>query len=390
MAYSELIAFIKRLYGDSEPIPLYRAHATHLAGERINACLATGVVSSVGPAVSELESRVADFVGARHGIAVVNGTNGLHIALQLLGVQRDEEVITQALTFVATANAVSYVGAQPVFVDVDRDTLGLSPDALARFLEQQVERREDGCYNRVTQRRIAACLPMHTFGLPARIDVIASLCADWGIPLLEDAAEALGSRYRNCHVGTLGQLGVFSFNGNKVVTTGGGGMIVTDDEALAQRARHLTTTAKVPHAYEYVHDELGYNLRMPNLNAALGCAQMDVLPEVLTAKRALAAQYAEFCAAHGLVMVQEPEGAYANHWLNAIILDSPEARDDFLRITHAAGILTRPIWRLMSNLPLYANCQHDGLTVSRHLAERVVNLPSYVPEGTGVGSLTNN
>lgn len=390
MAYTELIAFIKRLYGDSEPIPLYRSYATHLASERINACLEAGVVSSVGPAVTELESRVAEFVGARHGVAVVNGTNALQIALQLLGVQRDEEVITQALTFVATANAISYVGAQPVFVDVDRDTLGLSSDALARFLEQQVERREDGCYNRVTQRRIAACLPMHTFGLPARIDAIASLCADWGIPLLEDAAEALGSRYRDHHVGTLGQLGVFSFNGNKVLTTGGGGMIVTDDDALAQRARHLTTTAKVPHPYEYVHDELGYNLRMPNLNAALGCAQMDLLPQVLAAKRALAAQYAEFCAAQGLVMVQEPEGACANHWLNAILLDSPAARDDFLRCTHAAGILTRPIWRLMSDLPMYADCQHDGLAVSRHLAERVVNLPSYVPEDTGVGSLTNS
>lgn len=390
MAYTELIAFIKRLYGDSDPIPLYRAHATHLASERINACLEAGVVSSVGPAVTELESRVAEFVGARHGVAVVNGTNALQIALQLLGVQRDEEVITQALTFVATANAISYVGAQPVFVDVDRDTLGLSPDALARFLEQQVEQREDGCYNRVTQRRIAACLPMHTFGLPARIDAIASLCADWGIPLLEDAAEALGSRYRDRHVGTSGQLGVFSFNGNKVLTTGGGGMIVTDDDALAQRARYLTTTAKVPHPYEYVHDELGYNLRMPNLNAALGCAQMDLLPQVLAAKRALAAQYAEFCAAQGLVMVQEPEGACANHWLNAILLDSPAARDDFLRCTHAAGILTRPIWRLMSDLPMYADCQHDGLAVSRHLAERVVNLPSYVPEDTGVGSLTNS
>lgn len=390
MAYTELIAFIKRLYGDSDPIPLYRAHATHLARERINACLEAGVVSSVGPAVTELESRVAEFVGARHGVAVVNGTNALQIALQLLGVQRDEEVITQALTFVATANAISYVGAQPVFVDVDRDTLGLSPDALARFLEQQVERREDGCYNRVTQRRIAACLPMHTFGLPARIDAIASLCADWGIPLLEDAAEALGSRYRDRHVGTLGQLGVFSFNGNKVLTTGGGGMIVTNDDALAQRARHLTTTAKVPHPYEYVHDELGYNLRMPNLNAALGCAQMDLLPQVLTAKRALAAQYTECCAAHGLTMIEEPEGACANHWLNAILLDSPAARDDFLRCTHAAGILTRPIWRLMTDLPMYADCQHDGLAVSRHLAERVVNLPSYVPEGTGVGSLTNS
>jgi len=280
---------------------------------------------------------------------------------------------------VATCNAISYLGAHPVFVDVDRETLGLSPDALSAFLDAHGERRDDRCYNRQTGRRIAACQPMHTFGHPARIDEIAAICADWGIALVEDAAESLGSYYQGRHTGTFGRVGVFSFNGNKIITTGGGGMIVTDDEDLAMRAKHLTTTAKVPHAYEYVHDELGYNFRMPNLNAALGCAQMEQLPGFLAAKREIAERYAAFCAEHGIEFIHEPQGAQSNYWLNAIILNSKAERDAFLETTNAQGIMTRPIWRLMNDLPMYAACWSDGLGASRWLEERVVCLPSSVP-----------
>jgi aminotransferase in exopolysaccharide biosynthesis len=312
-------------------------------------------------------------------VAVVNGTNALQVALRLVGVERDCEVLTQALTFVATCNAIAYTGAEPVLLDVDRETLGLSPEALSAFLQNNAELRDEGCFNRTTGRRIAACQPMHTFGHPARIDEIAELCAEWRIPLVEDAAESLGSWYKGQHTGTFGRVGVFSFNGNKIVTTGGGGMIVSDDEELARRAKHLTTTAKVPHAYEYVHDELGFNFRMPNLNAALGCAQMDQLEGFLAAKREVMERYRAFFDGAGVEFVTEPDGARSNYWLNAIIVESREARDAFLEATNEQGVMTRPIWRLMSELPMYADCQHDGLKVSKWLEERVVCLPSSVP-----------
>jgi aminotransferase in exopolysaccharide biosynthesis len=374
----QVVNLVRTIYGDGF-VPLHRPVFAGSERDDLVACIDSNFVSSVGEKVSEMEARVAGFAGARYGVAVVNGTNALQVALRLVGVERDCEVLTQALTFVATCNAISYLGARPVFVDVDRATLGLSPDALRAFLEKHAELREGGCYNRTTGRRIAACQPMHTFGHPARIDEIVTICAEWGIPLVEDAAESLGSYYRGRHTGTFGRLGVFSFNGNKIVTTGGGGVIITDDEELAARAKHLTTTAKVPHDYEYVHDELGYNFRMPNLNAALGCAQMEQLPGFLEAKREIAGRYQEFCAAHGLDFVREPEGAQSNYWLNAIILGSLEERDRFLKETNDQGIMTRPIWRLMNQLPMYADCQHDGLEVSRWLEERVVNLPSSVP-----------
>ena len=343
------------------------------------ACIDSNFVSSVGQKVIEMEQRVAEFAGLAHGVAVVNGTNALQVALRLVGVERDCEVVTQALTFVATCNAIAYLGARPVFVDVDRATLSLSPDALRDFLDEFGERRDDGCYNTSTGRRIAACQPMHTFGHPARIDEIAEICADWGIALVEDAAESLGSSYKQRHTGGFGRVGVFSFNGNKIVTTGGGGMIVTDDAELAARAKHLTTTAKVAHPYEYVHDELGYNFRMPNLNAALGCAQMEQLPGFLTVKRQIAEQYADFCARHGLEFVEEPEHARSNYWLNAIILKDRAERDAFLKATNDQNIMTRPIWRLMNELPMYENCQSGRLEMSKWLEERVVNLPSSVP-----------
>jgi aminotransferase in exopolysaccharide biosynthesis len=372
------------MYSGDDFIPLHRPVFSGSEREDLVACIDSNFVSSVGAQVIEMEQRVAEFAGASHGVAVVNGTNALQVALRLVGVERDSEVVTQALTFVATCNAMAYLGARPVFVDVDRSTLGLSPDALSRFLEAHGELRNGQCFNRKSGRRIAACQPMHTFGHPARIDEIAAICSDWHIPLVEDAAESLGSYYKGKHTGSFGRVGVFSFNGNKIVTTGGGGMIVTDDPALAAQAKHLTTTAKVDHPYEYVHDQLGYNFRMPNLNATLGCAQMEQLPDFLAVKRGIAERYAEFCEEHGLEFVHEPEHARSNYWLNAIILTNREERDSFLKTTNDQGIMTRPIWRLMNELPMYADCQHDGLEVSKWLEERVVNLPSSVPDDGGL------
>lgn len=378
MNKAAILNLIRSIHGDGA-IPLHRPVFVGTERESLVACIDSNFVSSVGEKVTEFEQRVAQFAGARFAVAVVNGTNALQVALRLVGVERDCEVLTQALTFVATCNAIAYTGAQPVFVDVEHATLGMSPEALQTFLENHGERREDGCYNLTTGRRIAACQPMHTFGHPCRIDRIAAICADWGIPLVEDAAESLGSYHQGRHTGTFGQLGVFSFNGNKIITTGGGGMIVTDDEELARRAKHLTTTAKVAHPYEYVHDELGYNFRMPNLNAALGCAQLDQLEGFLAVKRDIAGRYAAFCADHAVEFASEPEGAQSNYWLSAIVLDSKAERDAFLEYTNAQGVMTRPLWKLMIDLPMYADCQHDGLAVSRWLEERVVCLPSSVP-----------
>jgi len=379
MITDQLADLIYEIYGKCDNIPLHRPVFAGLEKENLVACIDSNFVSSVGEQVNEMERRVADFVGATKAIAVVNGTNGLQLGLRLVGVEAGDEVITQALTFVATCNAIAYLGARPVFIDVEQSTLGLCPNALLAFLEVNAERRVDGCYNRISGKRIAACQPMHTFGHPVRIDVIADICSEWGIPLVEDAAESLGSFYKDRHTGTYGRVGVFSFNGNKIITTGGGGMIVTDDESLALRAKHLSTTAKKPHAYEFIHDDLGYNFRMPNLNASLGCAQMQQMQGFLAAKRKVAERYASFCHDHGIVFVTEPEGAQSNYWLNAMILGSKRERDSLLEVTNAVGIMTRPVWRLMTDLPMYSDCQHDGLPVSRWLEDRVVCLPSSVP-----------
>jgi aminotransferase in exopolysaccharide biosynthesis len=329
--------------------------------------------------VTDLENQIAQFTGAKFAIATVNGTSALHVAMQLAGVLRGDEVITQALTFIATCNALAYAGAHPVFLDVDADTLGLSPDALRRWLAANAEMKSGQAVNRTSGRRIAACVPMHTFGFPARIEEIVAICGEYAIPVVEDAAESLGSYVGGRHTGTFGKLATLSFNGNKVITTGGGGMIITDDETLARRAKHLTTTAKIPHPYEFVHDEVGYNYRMPNLNAALGCAQMELLPQMLAIKADVAQRYREFFSARDVRFVEPRAGTTGNFWLNAIVLDSEPERDGFLEYTNSRGVMTRPIWRLMSHLEMFKACQHDGLENSRWLEERVVNLPSSVP-----------
>lgn len=361
-------------------IPLHRPVFEGNERQYLVDCIDSNFVSSVGAKVIEFEQHTTSFTGAKHAIATVNGTAALHVALQLAGVQRDDEVITQALTFVATCNAVSYLGAHPVFVDVDLETLGLSPEALRRWLSERAELRDGQAWNRSTGRRISACVPMHTFGIPLRIEEIVAICDEYGIAVVEDAAESLGSRVGDRHTGTFGRLATLSFNGNKVITTGGGGMIITDDEALARRAKHLTTTAKVPHPYEFVHDEVGYNYRMPNLNAALGCAQMELLPKMLEIKAEVAARYRDFFAGTGVRFVEPLPGTTANWWLNAIVLGSEAERNEFLEYTNSRDVMTRPIWRLMSRLDMYKHCQNDGLENSRWLEARVVNLPSSVPE----------
>ena len=374
-----LVQLVRDIHGEGF-IPLHRPVFEGNERRYLVDCIDSNFVSSVGAKVVEFEQQIAAFTGAKYAIATVNGTAALHVALQLAGVGRDDEVISQALTFIATCNALSYAGAVPVFVDVDRDTLGMSPEALRNFLDAHGERRDDGCWNKTSGRRIAACVPMHTFGIPLRIAEIAAICAEWGIALVEDAAESLGSWVGDRHTGMFGQSATLSFNGNKVITTGGGGMIVTNDEAIAKRAKHLTTTANVPHPYEFVHDEIGYNYRLPNLNAALGSAQMERLPAMLAIKAEVAARYREFFAGTGIRFVEPLAGTTANGWLNAIVLDSEAERDALLEYTNSREVMTRPVWRLMSRLPMFQHCQHDGLENSQWLEARVVNLPSSVPE----------
>ncbi|KFN51436.1 LegC family aminotransferase [Arenimonas composti] len=379
-AAEDLLGHIRREYGDGE-VALHRP--VFVGDERrwLRECVESNFVSTAGSLVGEFERRLAAFTGAAHVVATVNGTSALHLALRVAGVERGDEVLTQALSFVATANAIAYTGAEPVFLDVDADSLGLSPVALAAWLHEHAERRDDGrAWNRRSGRRIAACVPMHTFGNPLRIAAVVAICAAHGIPVVEDAAEALGSRAGDRHAGTFGALGVLSFNGNKVITTGGGGAVLTDDAALAARARHLGTTARCAHPYEFVHDEVGFNYRLPNLNAALGCAQMESLPMMLTIKAEVAARYRRFFRDRGVAFVEPLPDTSSNHWLNAIVLASAEDREPLLEATARAGVMTRPVWRLLSQLPMYAHCAHDGLAVSRELAPRLLNLPSSVPE----------
>jgi perosamine synthetase len=376
----ETVIHARTIFGD-DFIPLHRPVFEGNERQYLVDCIDSNFVSSVGAKVTEFEQKVAEFTGCKHAIATVNGTAALHVAVELAGVKPGDEVISQALTFVATCNAISYAGAQPIFIDVDRDTMGLSPAALKLFLEEHAKKTTNGTYNKTTGKRISACVPMHTFGLPCRIDEIAAICADWNIALIEDAAESLGSYVGSRHTGTFGSMATLSFNGNKVITTGGGGMIITDDSALANRAKYITTTAKVPHPYEFVHDEIGYNYRMPNLNAALGCAQMERLDEFLMIKAQLADQWDAFFHDRDVDFVKAINGNNANHWLNAIIFDSRSDRDEFLKMTNDNNVMTRPIWTLMSKLPMFIDCQTDGLENSHWLEDRVVNIPSSVPDG---------
>jgi perosamine synthetase len=378
--WDDIISFVRHTYNKQEG--LVALHEPRFRGNErkyVLDCIDTTFVSSVGEYVGRFEDSIAKYTGSAYAIAVVNGTSALHLALQLAGVKRDDEVITQPLTFIATVNAIAYTGAKPVFTDVDMDTLGLSPEGVEEFLKKHCHKGEGGFYyNNETRRKIAACVPMHTFGHPCRVDELRVVCDRYSVALIEDAAESLGSFYKGRHTGTFGHLAILSFNGNKIVTTGGGGMILTADEEVAHHAKHLTTQAKVPHRWEYRHDETGYNYRMTNIQAALGCAQMEMLPAFVESKRDLAERYRKFFTAMGVEFISEPTGATSNYWLNAILLSDRKERDAFLEYTNDRGIHTRPAWDLMTTLPMYNGCQSALLPNAEFIAGRLVNIPSSV------------
>ncbi|MBT4731114.1 LegC family aminotransferase [Candidatus Woesearchaeota archaeon] len=376
--YKEVIAFIQKTYQTTDFIPLHEPKFIGNEKKYLNECIDSTFVSSVGRFVDEFEEKISNYTGVKYAIATSNGTSALHISLLLANVEQNDEVITQPLTFVATCNAISYCGAQPVFIDVDRDTMGLSPSALRYFLENNTTIKNNKCINNVTGKRIGACIPVHTFGHPCRIDEIKDICNQYNIFLIEDAAESVGSFYKDKHTGTFGQVGVMSFNGNKIITAGGGGCIITDDEALAKKAKYLTTTAKVPHKWNFNHDIVGYNYRMPNLNAALLVAQLENLDNFISSKRKLANVYETFFNSNNYVFVKEPMDSKSNYWLNSILLKNKQQRDEFLDETNSSGIMTRPIWILMNKLIMFQNAQCGKLTNAEWLEERVVNIPSGV------------
>lgn len=379
MEYEKITDFIHQLFGTEETVPL---HAPLFIGNEkkyLEECIDTTFVSSVGKFVDRFEADMAAYTGAKKAVVCVSGTNALHMALMLVGVERDDEVLTQALTFIATCNAVSYIGAHPVFIDVDRDTLGLSPRAVKDWLVKNAELRNGACYNKRTGRRVKACVPMHTFGHPVKIDELLTVCDEWHIELVEDAAESIGSLYKGRHTGTFGKVGAISFNGNKTITTGGGGMLLFQDEELGKLAKHLTTQAKVPHRWAFVHDHIGYNYRMPNINAALGCAQLENIERYVENKRETARIYADFFKdMPDITFFTEPEDCRSNYWLNVVMLKDKAAQQEFLEYTNDHGVMTRPVWELMNRLEMFKRCETDGLENTRWLADRIVNIPSSV------------
>jgi len=377
--YSKIVRFIRDVYKTEEFIPLHEPRFIGNEKKYLNECVDSTFVSSVGKFVDKFEQLTASYTGAKSAVVCANGTDALHIALLLSGVKQGDEVITQPLTFIATANAISYTGALPVFVDVDRDTMGLSPSKMKDFLEEFGEIRNDGfCYNKKSGRRISACVPMHTFGHPVKLDELVTLCSKYNIQLVEDAAESMGSKYKGKHTGIFGKIGILSFNGNKTITTGGGGMLLTNDEKLGKLAKHLTTQAKVPHPWEFVHDQIGYNYRMPNINAALGCAQLENLDFFIKQKRLLANTYNDFFKKEGIQFFTEPDDCESNYWLNVIILNDIKDRDSFLRYSNENKVMTRPVWQLMNRLVMFNQCQKGNLENAEWFADRVVNIPSSV------------
>jgi perosamine synthetase len=417
MEYQPIIDFIRSLYPNREIVPLHEPYFGGNEKRYVLDCIESTFVSSVGKYVDRFEEMIRDFTGAKYAIATVNGTAALHIALKLAGVQQGDLVITQPLTFVATCNAITYCGAEPVFVDIDPDTLGMSPDSLELWLSTNTIIQDDVCYlkdvhklhelsqvhestnlHKLSQinelqesfennsckfveirgpRRISACVPMHTFGHPCKIDRITEICNRYHIPVVEDAAESIGSYYKGQHTGTFGKLGILSFNGNKTITTGGGGMILTNDDELGPLAKYITTTAKKPHPWKFEHDMIGYNYRLPNINAALGCAQMEMLPEILKNKRKTAKSYQVFFNnLKDVTFIQEPSDSIANYWLNAILLKNEEERNIFLEQTNSQKVNCRPAWILMNKLPMFSKSICSDLLESYKVEEKLVNIPS--------------
>ena len=378
--FSDFVQFVRDLYGRESYIPLHEPNFSGKEKRYVLETIESTFVSSVGQYVDKFEQEIAQYTGAQFAVATVSGTSALHIALLMSGVSAGDEVITTPLTFVATCNAIRYCGADPVFVDVEKKTLGINPDSLEEFLSEKTEVRDDGtCWNRLTNKRVVACVPVHNFGHPLQIRTILELCKRYNIVVVEDAAESLGSLFEGQHTGTFGSMGIFSFNGNKIVTTGGGGMIVTNDEQLAKRAKHRSTTAKLPHPWLFIHDEVGYNYRLPNINAALGCAQLEFIERFVEKKRLLANSYFDWFRERGYEMVREPCRARANYWFNALLTHDRSERDAFLEFTNKNNVMTRPAWTPMHTLEMYAHCVRTELSVTEWLEDRIVNIPSSVP-----------
>jgi len=395
MHYQPIIDFIRSLYPGKETIPLHEPYFGGNEKKYVLDCIETNYVSSVGKYVDRFEEMIRDFTGAKYAIATVNGTAALHIALKLAGVQPGDLVITQPLTFIATCNAISYCGAEPVFVDIDAETLGMSPDSLESWLSTNTVIEDNVCYlkevhklhelqynnNKFVEirgpRRISACVPMHTFGHPCKIDKIVDICNRYHIPVVEDAAESIGSYYKGQHTGTFGKFGILSFNGNKTITTGGGGMILTDDDELGPLAKHITTTAKKPHPWKFEHDMIGYNYRLPNINAALGCAQMEILPDILKNKRQTAKRYQDFFNnLKNIEFISEPSDSISNYWLNAILLYDEKERDQFLDYAYSQKVMCRPAWTLMNKLSMFSKCISSTLSESNMVEKKLINIPS--------------
>ena len=371
----DVIKFIKSIY-KKKFVPLHEPRFLGNEKKYLIECIDTTFVSTAGKFVDQFEDKIAKYTGAKYAIATSNGTSALHVALMLAGVDKDCEVLTQPITFVATCNAIAYCNSTPIFIDVEKDTMGLSPRALESFLKKNAIIKNQKCINKKTKKIIKACLPMHSYGQPCRIDKIREICNEYNIFLIEDAAESLGSFYKNKHTGTFGRVGIISFNGNKIITAGGGGCIITNDSNLAKKAKHVTTTAKVPHKWEFNHNMVGYNYRMPNLNAALLLAQFEKINYFISNKRDLARKYEIFFNGTDYSFFKELKDSKSNYWLNSIVFKNKIKRDKFLEQTNSKGIMTRPIWRLMNKLPMFKDAQSYDLKNSNWLYERVVNIPS--------------
>lgn len=367
---------VKKMY-EKDFVPLHEPTFNDKEVEYLTDCVKTGWVSSVGAYVTKFEEELAEFVGVKRAVAVVNGTAALHIALKVAGVEADDEVLMPSLTFIATANAVSYCNAIPHFIDVHEETLGVDPFKLGAYLSEISEVRNGELFNKQTNHRIKAIVPMHTFGHAVHLDELVALAEKYHLVLVEDAAESLGTYYKGKHTGSFGKVNAISFNGNKIITTGGGGAILTDDEALADYAKHLTTTAKLPHKWEYVHDEIGYNYRMPNINAALGCAQLEKMPRFLVHKKQLVVTYEELLQnLEGVRLFKQPAHSESNYWLQTLILDDSMNRDAVLAVLNEQGVMSRPIWQPMHELEMFAECPRMDLKKTVSLKKCIINVPS--------------
>ena len=377
--FKEVVDFIQDIYSTKEFIPLHEPRFVGNEKAYLSQCIDSTYVSSSGEFVDRFESSICEFTGSKYAVSVVNGTSALHIALLVAGVKNNDLVLTQPLTFVATCNAISYLGADPIFIDVSKETLGLCPEKLEKFLSSECDVSEQGCIYRKTGQKISACVPMHTFGHPIQIKQVVTICNKYKIPVIEDASESLGSYFDDQHTGSFGVAGVFSFNGNKTITCGGGGIITFENLEMATYAKHLSTTAKVSHDWEYYHDQIGFNYRLPNLNAALACAQMEMLPSFLKAKRRLSSKYALFFSDRDdIQFITEPYGSISNYWLNGLLFADHETRNEFLTFTNRNQVMTRPIWNLMTDLPMFSSCIRGDLSEAKRLQRLVANIPSSV------------